>query len=629
MRVAVTQYEGSSTMRALPLAAGILAATAGATPDLADVDVAIHWRRHEPEHAARLLRGHDVVGVSLYTWNERYTIEVVRRLKAASPNTIVVAGGPSVPRRPADARRMLAETMLDALVAGEGERPFINILRACRGGHSLAAIAGVTTRLGDDIHMTARGPRLTTEDYIGLGSPYLDGTFDRLMAEAPGVHTSALFETNRGCPFSCTFCDWGQATESKVLELPLERVMAELRWAAERALPYLYFVDANFGIRKRDLSIVEGLGELARETGYPRFVYFHLTKNATEKNLATVEALTDAGIGTQVSLSMQDFAPEVLAAIKRDNIHPERALELRAKANARGIPTNNEIILGLPVQTPGSFRESIVQALTPFSGDVFYLHCARLLVNAELADPITIARYRLETRDVPSLPFEVDEPVHVEERERIVVGSDTMSVDAWRDAYVFGYLFASVVLQGLLATPLRLMRYALGLPLVPAVDALARADTPRLAALRETLARRADAILASESILAPIDGLGSKRREPLDAVCAEVLLDLPSFAREAEAVLRRFVPDDMHALLGEAIAWDLLHAPEHRARDEVHTFEHDWRDWQAADARTPARVRTRVERRVLPFVHAPRPLWFDSFIAIGWAKGPRVLLNLV
>ena len=60
----------------------------------------------------------------------------------------------------------------------------------------------------------------------------------------------------------------------------------------------------NFGIRKRDLAIVEGIGDIAREVGYPRFVYFHLTKNATEKNLATVEALVDAGIGTQVSLSI-------------------------------------------------------------------------------------------------------------------------------------------------------------------------------------------------------------------------------------------------------------------------------------------------------------------------------------
>src|SRR5438067_2254832 len=83
-------------------------------------------------------------------------------------------------------------------------------------------------------------------DLAAIGSPYCDGTFDALLASgelAPvGV---AVFETNRGCPFACTFCDWGQAIESRVNELPIERVLADLRWGAARGLPYFYFIDAN------------------------------------------------------------------------------------------------------------------------------------------------------------------------------------------------------------------------------------------------------------------------------------------------------------------------------------------------------------------------------------------------
>jgi len=49
-------------------------------------------------------------------------------------------------------------------------------------------------------------------------------------------------------------------------------------------------------------------------------VFFHLTKNATERHLESVLALREAGIGTHLALSAQDFEPRVLEAVKRDNI---------------------------------------------------------------------------------------------------------------------------------------------------------------------------------------------------------------------------------------------------------------------------------------------------------------------
>src|SRR6185295_8461230 len=150
---------------------------------------------------------------------------------------------------------------------------------------------------------TEAAPRL--RDFASLGSPYLDGTFDALVEPTrpprPGdlPLRAAVVETNRGCPFTCTFCDWGQAVHTRVHELPLERVHAELEWIARHGLPYVYIADANFGIRRRDLGIVEHLGNLRRVHGAPAFCYFHLTKNATERNLATVASLHAAGVGCQ------------------------------------------------------------------------------------------------------------------------------------------------------------------------------------------------------------------------------------------------------------------------------------------------------------------------------------------
>jgi radical SAM superfamily enzyme YgiQ (UPF0313 family) len=62
----------------------------------------------------------------------------------------------------------------------------------------------------------------------------------------------ALLETNRGCPFSCTFCDW--SLTKKIVEYPLARVEAELAWVVDHGLTHVMLADANFGIRPRDLG---------------------------------------------------------------------------------------------------------------------------------------------------------------------------------------------------------------------------------------------------------------------------------------------------------------------------------------------------------------------------------------
>ena len=71
-------------------------------------------------------------------------------------------------------------------------------------------------------------PRL--RDFENVPSPYLTGVFDELIKENPKERWLASWETNRGCPFSCAFCDWGSATASKVSRMHLDRIYKELDW---------------------------------------------------------------------------------------------------------------------------------------------------------------------------------------------------------------------------------------------------------------------------------------------------------------------------------------------------------------------------------------------------------------
>src|SRR5437870_1999693 len=278
MQVVVHQFDGVSTFQALPLAAGLLIASARRDPVLrSEVDMQLRTARVDPADAVPDRA--DVLAYSIYVWNERYTLEVARLAKQRHPHALVVFGGPSVPRRPERAEAFLRDhAFVDALVFGEGELVFRQLLRRLYDGAALDDVGGLALRSG----LTAPRPRIA--DLSETGSPFLDGTFDALV-DAGLSAGAAVLETNRGCPFSCTFCDWGQAIASKVNEVPMERLQQELEWIAARRIPYLYLVDANFGIRKRDVEIIRRIGELKARTGFPQYVFFHLLKNATERHL--------------------------------------------------------------------------------------------------------------------------------------------------------------------------------------------------------------------------------------------------------------------------------------------------------------------------------------------------------
>jgi hypothetical protein len=623
LQIAIAQFGGATQLRVPPLAAGLLAATVRRS-DCGDVGLRVHATRRDPAAAAAALAEADLLGISLYTWNARYTLEVARQAKALRPSLRVVAGGPSVPRRlEARARFLDTHPWVDALVLGEGEHAFVEVVRATRDGTPLGTIAGVVAR--DPERGVVAGPprpRLEGDGFADVGSPYLDGTFEALVAsgEIPPI-TAAVLETNRGCPFACTFCDWGQAIHSRVHELPSTRVDEELRWLAARGVPYLYIVDANFGIRRRDEEITRRIGELARAHGAPRFVYFHLTKNATEKNLRTVEILREHGVATQVALSMQDFDAEVLVAIRRDNIRPADALALRERCHAQGLPTLNELLLGLPAQTAASFRRSLVAAVTPFPGDSFFLYLTRLLDNAELAEPEYRARWGVETRDLPQLPVDPSETPWVGEREEIVVATAAMPLSAWRESYAFGYLLSALWNQRLLQTTLHVLGFALGADLVAYVEALLAAEGPGLRAVRDELARFSDAIAGGEAAARAIDGWGPRRREPTDAVCARVLEDAARFFAEVAEETARFAGAAHAELVRDAVAWDALHiAPP----SEPRRFAHDWLAYERDMGACPRPTAQPIEVRARSLTGPPD---LDVFLTLGWSKQPRIYLQ--
>ena len=584
MRVVIAQYEGIDATPVLPLAAGCLIAAARVDPALAAVEFSIVIERRPLAQAVAELGHPTILGLSLYPWNAAYSLAVAQAARTAHPDCLIVVGGPSVPRRDERVRRFLADNpAVDVLAFGEGEITFRELLRTHLAGDTFHHIPGIAFR----DHITAPPGRVN--DFTLTASPYLDGTFDALIARHRHRFTMALCETNRGCPFSCTFCDW--SLTKKVVEFPLARVFAELDWVVAHGFSHIMLADANFGIRPRDTGIARRLVELRQSTGLPATFYFYLTKNNHGRNLETIEILQAGGIGTWVGLAVQDFDDDVLEAVKRDNIQTGEAMKLRAICGERGIPTFNELILGLPGQTYQSFARTIATAMPPLPRHDFVLFLCRLIDNTELGDPESRERFGIQTRRCQWKTSTAGWDPIIDEYQEVVVGTRDMPLADWRRAYRLSFFAAALYNLRLLRVVLQHVVDATATPLESFLERLSDGmdDAPPgsvYADLNQTVHRYTNSLLAGGPFVLPFADSASDAPIPVDEAIALIALRrYDEFLQETAAL----IPAD-----AEAFRYQSLITPRWQRPEPIdQNFSLDWPTYAATGVQHPRQTQVR------------------------------------
>jgi hypothetical protein len=424
--------------------------------------------------AVEQLRGAAVVGFSVYVWNIRLSLAIARRLKALRPETLVVFGGPQVPDR---AERFLREhPFVDVACHGEGEAVFLSLLErsASRDFRDVPGISHLDAASGFVSHPKA--PRLA--DLERIPSPYLSGVFAPLLEANPQERFVMLWETNRGCPFSCTFCDWGSAVASKVFKFGVERLRQELEWFAGRRGEFVFCCDANFGILPRDLELAEHAAAVKRRTGFPRTLSVQNTKNATERAYRVQSLLAGAGMNAGVTLSLQSTSEQALLASRRDNISSASFSELQRRYTRDGIETYTDMILSLPGESYASFTKGVGEVIAGGQhGRIQFYNCA-MLPNAEISDPEYAARHGLVS--VPQRLVAMHSPIDVqdeaEEELEIVVATQAMPAEDWVRAKAFWWMTDLLHFDRLLQIPFVTLHEGAGLAYDTLIGAFCRDD---------------------------------------------------------------------------------------------------------------------------------------------------------
>ena len=377
----------------------------------------------------------DILLCSCYVWNWEVTKQLAKKVKATNPNCLIIFGGPQVPNR---TENFFEENpFVDIIVHGEGEIVLENILTAYIKDKDFSKINGIEMK----DYRTPPNPRI--KDVNILPSPYLTNLILDLVEQKTDIKYIAAWETNRGCPYPCTFCDWGSLTNSKVTNWSEEQLLKEIDWFAQNHITYIDCCDANFGIfQERDYRIASKLKEVALKTGYPEKFRAAWAKFASEKIIPIAKQLQEGKVLKAVSLALQSLDEETLEIVKRANIKFDNFSELTETFRKNKIPTYTELIMGLPGETLESWKKGLeILASGSQIGSIYIYNCG-VFVNAPMNEPTYMKFHNIKT--IRSPIFLAHSSIHdrgIPEFEYITISSKSFSTDDLKEIYLFSWLF--------------------------------------------------------------------------------------------------------------------------------------------------------------------------------------------
>lgn len=331
--------------------------------DRADV---MHWLQNDwPNQIAPLAREalaagmQPVFGLSCYTWNVAEFLILARTVKREVPGALVVAGGPHVQR----AEDFLFEDGIDVVVLGEGETTFTELLD-CADRSAWGGVDGLAFLTFDGTpHRTEARARAKELDVF-------PSALDILELRGPDgepLYEHVAYETSRGCPYKCSFCEWGTgAIGTKMFQFSLDRIRSDFDRLVEGGVHDIWLCDSNFGALKDDLEKARMIVDLRARTGLPQTFATSWSKNHNSRVREIVRLMHRNGLLPHYNFALQTLTPLALELSHRTNMRANDYEPVVKELATEGVPICAELIWGLPGDTLREFETNLDHLLTIF-----------------------------------------------------------------------------------------------------------------------------------------------------------------------------------------------------------------------------------------------------------------------
>lgn len=401
----------------------------------------MYYRQDEDKIIEQIKDSH-IIGVSNFVWNSVQNTSIIKKIKKINPQCVVVFGGQGTPKGDRCQQFCDDNPGIDILVHGEGELTFEDILLRYLKDKDWTKVNGITINppLGK---LISTPPRERVKDIDSMPSPYLDGLFDDLVKIKDHDYLfEGTIESVRGCPFQCTFCEIGDKYFQKIAKQTNEKIFQELDWLSKNKVEFFYNADSNFGLFKEHLDQVKYMTKLKKETGYPDNIRVDWAKAKADKVVEYAHLLTEAGMMKGITIALQSMNPEVLKAVRRKNVDNGKLQEFFDLYKDKELVSYVELILGLPKETIESFKDGIFQIMDMEFHDYVGVYPMTALPNTPFFEPSYIEEYGIDIVETTPAFFHHDYPDMLRnEKEHMVVGSDTMNREEYVEASIWRWMF--------------------------------------------------------------------------------------------------------------------------------------------------------------------------------------------
>ena len=287
-----------------------------------------------------LASGAEAVAFTLCLWNVERSLRIAGMLRKSCPELFLMAGGPEISE---DHPFLLEEPVFNALVTGEGEAVFPEILKGIRTGKLPAYDNVLISHSGGWKRGSKPPPQI---DLASVQVPV------EMLKPCIRTRPSVYIETSRGCPLTCTYCRYHHLQKG-VRALPAEAAAHRVRQLRTAGAREIRFVDPTFNARA---DFTDLLKRLVKINGSRKLGFFAELRADTltpeQAKLMAKSRFIDVEVG------VQSTDPKVLRAIRRPaNIaQVEKGIRLLTGA---GVHVTLDLMYGLPEQTLADVLGSI------------------------------------------------------------------------------------------------------------------------------------------------------------------------------------------------------------------------------------------------------------------------------
>ncbi len=340
-----------------------------------------HRRLLEECEGAMLVATTGILG---YMVNDGY--QAMGKVKAKFPDLPAVIGGWFASVRP---DLQLETGYYEAVILGQGELTFRDVVRAIDAGEPLDTIPGLALMRDGEVIKTERRAvagwdeipdvpwhlldiepykehqmransardvlRLPTPPWIGYGKPYFGITYFG----------------SYGCPEPCTFCCSPIVTDRRWKPMPAQRMLDDLEMLHDRwGFDSVRFHDANWGVQKqRSRDFAEGLLNRNLQFGWNAFIETHSILHYPKD---TLDMMAESGMYV-AEIGAEAGTEEMMKKIGKP-IYGDDNIEAAVEMDRRGVQGSITYIIGYPHESEESMIATIDQ-------------CRRLHNAAPLARP--------------------------------------------------------------------------------------------------------------------------------------------------------------------------------------------------------------------------------------------------